>query len=98
MSKGLRLLVTGGAGFIGSNLVHALLSRGDAVRVVDNLSTGRWSNLEAVESRIDFVEGDLRDPDCCRKAVSDMDYVLHQAAVPSVPRSVAVAVASSRSS
>lgn len=82
-------LVTGGAGFIGSNIVAALVARGDCVRVVDNLSTGRRENLEALLGKIEFVCGDLREPGICQAAVADMDYVLHQAAVPSVPRSVA---------
>jgi nucleoside-diphosphate-sugar epimerase len=82
-------LVTGGAGFIGSNITAALVARGDAVRVVDNLSTGRRENLAPWLDQIDFVKGDLRDPEICRQVVRDMDYILHQAAVPSVPRSVA---------
>jgi nucleoside-diphosphate-sugar epimerase len=82
-------LVTGGAGFIGSNIVRELLLRGDAVRVLDNFATGRRENLDDVRDRIDLVEGSICDPDAVRRAVSGMDYVLHQAAVPSVPRSVA---------
>lgn len=82
-------LVTGGAGFIGSNIVGALAARGDAVRVVDNLSTGCRENMAAWRDRVEFVEGDLRDPEVCQAAVRAIDYVLHQAAVPSVPRSVA---------
>ncbi|MBL7649722.1 MAG: NAD-dependent epimerase/dehydratase family protein [Candidatus Hydrogenedentes bacterium] len=82
-------LVTGGAGFIGSNLVGALVARGDAVRVVDNLVTGRRENMAYWGERVDFIEGDLCEIDVCQAAVRDMDYVLHQAAVPSVPRSVA---------
>ncbi len=78
-------LVTGGAGFIGSHLVDALLTRGDTVRVADNFSTGKRSNLP---STIDIVEGDLADDGVAARAVAGCDYVLHQAAVPSVPRSV----------
>lgn len=78
-------LVTGGAGFIGSHLVEALLKRGDTVRVADNLSSGKRANLPA---GIDFVEGDLADDGVAARAVQGCDYVLHQAAVPSVPRSV----------
>lgn len=78
-------LVTGGAGFIGSHLVDALLKRGDSVRVADNLSSGKRANLPA---GIDFLEGDLADDGVAAKAVQGCDYVLHQAAVPSVPRSV----------
>ena len=82
-------LVTGGAGFIGSNLVHALVRRGDAVRVLDDFSTGRRCNLAGVLDDIDLMEGDLRDLATCRRAVAGVDSVLHQGAVPSVPRSVA---------
>jgi nucleoside-diphosphate-sugar epimerase len=78
-------LVTGGAGFIGSHLVDALLKRGDTVRVADNFSTGKRTNLP---STIDIVEGDLADDGVAARAVAGCDYVLHQAAVPSVPRSV----------
>ncbi len=78
-------LVTGGAGFIGSHLVDALLTRGDTVRVADNFSTGKRANLP---SDIDLVEGDLADDGVAARAVKGCDCVLHQAAVPSVPRSV----------
>ena len=78
-------LVTGGAGFIGSHLVDALLTRGDTVRVADNFSSGKRTNLP---SGIDIVEGDLADDGVATRAVAGCDYVLHQAAVPSVPRSV----------
>ncbi len=83
-----RYLVTGGAGFIGSHLAKRLLSRGEIVRVVDNLSTGRVARLGAMRGRIDFREGDLADERFARETVKDIDYVLHQAAVPSVQRSV----------
>jgi len=82
-------LVTGAAGFIGSGLVHALLERGDRVRGLDNFETGRRENLRAVMSQIDFREADVLDMDAVRSACQDVDYVLHQAAVPSVPKSVA---------
>ncbi len=82
-------LVTGGAGFIGSNLVAALVARGDDVRVLDDFSTGFRENLAAVASRIDIVEGDLASPEDCARAAQDMDYILHQGALPSVARSVA---------
>ncbi len=82
-------LVTGGAGFIGSHLVEHLLQAGEEVRVLDNFSTGQRANIAPFLDRIDFVEGDLRNPDDCIRAVADMDYVLHQGAVPSVPRSIA---------
>jgi nucleoside-diphosphate-sugar epimerase len=88
-------LVTGGGGFIGSNLVEALLRAGEDVRVLDDFSTGRRSNLEnaaewarAGGARYELAEGDIRDPETCRRAVSGVDHVLHQAAIPSVQRSV----------
>ena len=82
-------LVTGGAGFIGSNLVEELLKRGHAVRVVDNFSTGRRCNLEPFLKDIELVEGDIRSLDDLRSAFKGSDFVLHQAALPSVPRSIA---------
>ncbi len=83
-------LVTGGAGFIGSNLCHALVARGERVRVLDNLSTGRPENLaELVEQRkVELIDGDVTDPQAVARAVDGVDYVLHQAAIPSVPRSI----------
>jgi len=81
-------LVTGGAGFIGSHLVRTILARGDAVRVLDNFATGRRDNLEGLEGPVRLIEGDLRDPDAVREAVEGVDYVLHQAALSSVPRSL----------
>ncbi|MGE0394382.1 MAG: SDR family oxidoreductase [Alphaproteobacteria bacterium] len=83
-----RYLVTGGAGFIGSHLTEALRARGDDVRVVDDLSTGKRANLAHVAG-VEFVQGDLANLDVARAAVQGVDYVLHQAAIPSVPRSVA---------
>jgi len=80
-------LVTGGAGFIGSHLAEELVRRGHAVRVVDSLITGKRRNLEHIHG-IDFVEGDLAETSVAARAVAGMDYVLHQAAIPSVPRSV----------
>ena len=82
-------LVTGGAGFIGSNLVDRLLRAGCTVRVVDNLSTGNIRNLDDAGNRIDFIEGDLCDPAVVKKSVDGMDIVFHVAALPSVPRSMA---------
>ncbi len=82
------ILVTGGAGFIGSHLVEALVARGDRVRVVDNLATGRRENLAGVEGRFEWLEGDLADFDVCTRAAAGVSAVLHQAAIPSVPRSV----------
>jgi len=81
-------LVTGGAGFIGSNLVEALLRRGDRVRVLDNFATGKRENLQPFVSTIELVEGDLRSYHIVREAVNGVDFILHQAALPSVPRSI----------
>src|SRR5690242_16639075 len=88
-------LVTGGAGFIGSHLAEALAGRGHSVRVVDNLATGKRRNLAHLPG-VELLEGDLADPDVAVRAVQGIDYVLHQAAIPSVPRSVADPVTSHR--
>jgi UDP-glucose 4-epimerase len=82
-------LVTGGAGFIGSHLVDALLARGERVRVVDNFATGSRAYIASVRDRIDFYEVDIADLEALREPMHGVDYVLHQAAIPSVPRSVA---------
>lgn len=81
-------LVTGGAGFIGSHLVEALVERGARVRVLDDFSTGRRENLARVASQIELLEGDVSDPDVARRAVAGCDYVLHLAAIASVQASV----------
>ena len=81
-------VVTGGSGFIGSHLVEALLARGESVRVFDDFSTGKRENLDPFLDRIDVIEGDLRRIGDVRQAVAGADYVLHQAALRSVPRSV----------
>src|ERR1043166_6414902 len=81
-------LVTGGAGFIGSHLVRKLLREGARVRVVDNLSTGKRDRLRGVESAIELIIDDLSDPSVCDRAAQGIDYVFHEAAVPSVQRSV----------
>jgi nucleoside-diphosphate-sugar epimerase len=81
-------LVTGGAGFIGSHIVELLLRRGARVRVLDNFLTGKRENLAPFLEAIELVEGDVRDLNTCRKAAVDVDSVLHQAALASVPRSV----------
>jgi UDP-glucose 4-epimerase len=81
-------LVTGGAGFIGSALVHRLLDLGHSVRVVDNFSTGFKRNLADCLHRIELVEGDLAELAVCKASVQGVEYVLHEAAIPSVPRSV----------
>jgi len=81
-------LVTGGAGFIGSHIVHRLQREGAKVRVVDNLSTGKKERLRDIDSSIELIEDDLTDRRVCDRAVQDVEYVLHQAAVPSVQRSI----------
>jgi nucleoside-diphosphate-sugar epimerase len=88
-------LVTGGAGFIGSHLCEELVRRGESVRVVDSLITGKRANI-ALLPRVEFIHGDLADLDVARRAVDGVDYVLHQAAIPSVPRSVEDPIASNR--
>jgi UDP-glucose 4-epimerase len=82
------VLVTGGAGFIGSNLVRALLESGDAVRVLDNFATGRRSNLAGLEGEVELIEGDLRSYERVHTAVRGSEVVFHQGALGSVPRSV----------
>jgi len=84
-----KVLVTGGAGFIGSHIVDALVERGLQVRVLDNLSTGRLENLEQSRNKIDFIETDLTDATAVARAVTGVDCIFHQAALASVPRSVA---------
>jgi UDP-N-acetylglucosamine/UDP-N-acetylgalactosamine 4-epimerase len=89
----MNILITGGAGFIGSNIVEALLQRDDVsvVRVLDNLETGYFNNLKPFQnhSKFEFVEGDIRNFDTCLKAATDMNLICHQAALGSVPRSIA---------
>ena len=90
-------LITGVAGFIGSNLLETLLHLNQQVRGLDNFATGHQHNLDEVERsvskaqwrRFDFIKGDIRNYDDCKRAVRDVDYVLHQAALGSVPRSIA---------
>jgi len=89
-----RYLVTGGAGFIGSHIVEELLKRGEEVRIIDNLSTGKIDNIKDFLSEVEFLEADLRDINKVREAVEGVDYVLHQAAIPSVPRSIADPISS----
>jgi len=81
-------LITGVAGFIGSSLAQAVLAQGGRVRGIDNLSTGKRENLEEIRGSIDFHEADLLDMNAVRNACKGIDYVLHEAAIPSVPRSV----------
>src|ERR1700690_1637908 len=91
-----KYLVTGAAGFIGSSLMRALLERGDYVRGVDNFATGRRENLTEVLGRVDFREADILDLEAMRSACDGIDYVLHQAAIPSVPKSVIDPLGSNR--
>jgi len=84
-----RFLVTGGAGFIGSNICRKLVSQGCFVRVLDNLLTGKKANLADIIDKIEFIEADMGDEGTAASAVKDIDVVLHQGALPSVPRSVA---------
>lgn len=88
--KGSRFLVTGGAGFIGSNLVETILDMGYFVRVLDNFSIGKKENIKAFlrHEKFELIEGDIRDLEICQIACEDIDYVLHQAAWGSVPRSI----------
>ena len=87
-----RYLVTGGAGFIGSHIAERLVREGHDVRILDNLSTGRKENLEAVRAaggrRLEWMEGDVRSIETCRRACEGVEFVLHQAALASVPRSI----------
>ena len=81
-------LVTGGAGFIGSHIAAALVQAGARVRIIDDLSTGYRKNLQDIESRIDFIEGSVANAPTLRRALADVELVFHEAAIPSVPRSV----------
>jgi nucleoside-diphosphate-sugar epimerase len=91
-----KFLVTGAAGFIGSSLVRALLERGDEVRGIDNFATGRRENLTEVLKSIDFRDADLLDLNAMHKACAGVDYLLHEAAIPSVPKSVLDPIGSNR--
>ncbi len=84
-----RYLITGGAGFIGSSLAEELVNAGESVRILDNLATGRETNLAVLKDRVQFVYGDVRDLDTVRAAMEGVEVVFHQAALPSVPRSIA---------
>lgn len=84
----MKVLVTGGAGFIGSHLVRALLDRGDDVTIIDDLSTGLERRLRPFDGQVRFVRGDIRDPDAIGRAAEGCEAILHEAAVPSVSRSV----------
>ena len=93
-----RILVTGGAGFIGSNLTEALLERGHSVRILDNFATGKIENLlpllEKYPETLALQVGDIRNMDDCRKAVEGIDFVFHEAALGSVPRSIKAPITS----
>ena len=84
----MKFLVTGGAGFIGSNIVEELLKKGHFVRVLDNFATGKRENLKEFEKDIELFEGDMRSYHIVRQAVKGIEIILHQAALPSVPRSI----------
>lgn len=84
----MKCLVTGGAGFIGTNLARALLDRGDDVRILDNFSTGKRDNVQGLGDRADIIEGDIRSYHVVREAVDGVDVIFHEAALPSVPRSI----------
>lgn len=88
MSLTTKVLVTGGAGFIGSNLADELLRQGAKVKILDNFSTGFQENLDEIKGDFDFIQGNLNDKEAVRNAVEGVDCVFHQAALPSVPRSV----------
>lgn len=81
-------LVTGGAGFIGSNIAETLINKGENVRIIDNFLTGKPENMATFKDKVEFIEGDLRDLETVKKAMKDVNYVIHQAALPSVPKSV----------
>jgi len=83
-----RYLVTGGAGFIGSHIAEELVERGHEVRIVDNFLTGKRENIASFMDKIELIEGDIRDFSLCKRASDRVDFVLHQAALPSVPRSI----------
>jgi len=87
--KGVKIVVTGGAGFIGSHIVDALVGVGVAVTVIDNLSTGKKDNLTSVQDRVAFIQGDITDMDMLKKAFTGAYAVIHHAAVASVPQSIA---------
>ena len=84
----MKVLVTGGAGFIGGHIIDALLAQNAEVRVIDNLSTGKRENIDRVRNRVDFIEADICDPEAIARAVHGVELVFHEAAIPSVSRSV----------
>ncbi|MCG2675639.1 NAD-dependent epimerase/dehydratase family protein, partial [bacterium] len=84
----MKFLVTGGAGFIGSHIVEELVRKKEKIRVLDNFSTGKRENIAPFLKEIELIEGDIRDSGTVKEAVKGVDYILHQAALPSVPRSI----------
>lgn len=86
--KGAKFLVTGGAGFIGSNIAQALVDAGYSVRVLDDYSTGKRENVESIKDRAEIVEGSICDYETCQRCVEGVDYVIHQAAWGAIPRSI----------
>jgi UDP-glucose 4-epimerase len=83
-----RYLITGGAGFIGANLAHALVAQGETVRILDDFSTGRPQNLSGIDDQVELLRGDIRDPGTVARAVAQVEVILHQAALNSNPRSI----------
>ena len=83
-----KILITGGAGFIGSNLAKKLIDLNYSVKVIDNLSTGNINNLDSIIDKIQFIKGDINDKELLNKEFQNIDYILHHAAIPSVPRSI----------
>ncbi len=83
-----RYLITGGAGFIGANLAHALVAQGETVRILDDFSTGRLQNLSGIDDQVEILRGDIRDPATVARAVAGVEVILHQAALNSNPRSI----------
>lgn len=83
-----KYLVTGGAGFIGSHIAEEIINRGHDVRIIDNFLTGKRENIASFLDKIELIEGDIRDIDTCRQSLGGVDFILHQAALPSVPRSI----------
>jgi nucleoside-diphosphate-sugar epimerase len=81
-------LITGGAGFIGSNIARRLIAEGEFVRIIDNFSTGKKRNIDDIIDKSELIEGDIRNAEIAIEALRDMDFIIHQAAIPSVPRSI----------
>jgi len=84
----IQVLITGGAGFIGSNIARELTEQEYTVKILDNLSTGNLNNISDIKNKIELIIGDVRDIKIVKKVMKDVDYVFHQAALPSVPRSI----------